>query len=381
MQMFRIEQNLAPIVKWPGGKQSELNSISSALPFTIKNYYEPFVGGGSVYLSIPSSIPAFINDKSSDLMNLYQMIAKQDEAFFDTLNFILNYWQLLENILVEDLDGLLNTFNMYRVKQTEDHDFQEAINDFISRNSTHLEQPLKMHLPQDVSFFIASIRESLHNKMKRMSKLEQKLGQLERDDIHHNLESALKAAFYYYTRHLYNCSAIFNLEAGQQAAIFYFVRENAYASMFRFNNDGLFNIPYGGISYNRKNLRAKVDNLQSPLVKERLANTTFGNMDFADFLMTYPPDAGDFVFLDPPYDTEFSSYDQNTFGQLDQKRLADFLINKCRANFMLVIKSTPFILSLYEGHNLNISSFGKKYMYTVKERNNRDATHLLITNY
>ena len=30
-----------PILKWPGGKERELNSILSSLPKTIENYYEP----------------------------------------------------------------------------------------------------------------------------------------------------------------------------------------------------------------------------------------------------------------------------------------------------------------------------------------------------
>ena len=33
----------------------------------------------------------------------------------------------------------------------------------------------------------------------------------------------------------------------------------------------------------------------------------------------------DFIFLDPPYDTEFSTYAKNEFGKEDQIRLANFL--------------------------------------------------------
>ena len=43
---------LSPLIKYPGGKEKELNYIIPALPVKIDNYYEPFVGGGAVYLSI-----------------------------------------------------------------------------------------------------------------------------------------------------------------------------------------------------------------------------------------------------------------------------------------------------------------------------------------
>src|SRR5690606_28670496 len=98
--------------------------------------------------------------------------------------------------------------------------------------------------------------------------------------------------------------------------------------------------------------------------------------DFWEFLKIHIPQEGDFVFLDPPYDTEFSSYDQNPFGKADQARLANYLIHECKANFMLVIKSTEYILSLYNDKGLNVRPFDKTYLYTVKERNNREVTHL-----
>jgi DNA adenine methylase len=47
----------------------------------------------------------------------------------------------------------------------------------------------------------------------------------------------------------------------------------------------------------------------------------------------------------------------------------------------LVIKNTSFIESIYSGHNLNIKSFDKKYSVSFMNRNNKNAEHLLITNY
>ncbi len=37
------------ILKWPGGKERELYQIKNALPKQIKNYYEPFIGGGRFF--------------------------------------------------------------------------------------------------------------------------------------------------------------------------------------------------------------------------------------------------------------------------------------------------------------------------------------------
>lgn len=182
-------------------------------------------------------------------------------------------------------------------------------------------------------------------------------------------------------RHLYNYVDKYQISQSRYSAIFYYIREHAYAAMFRFNRQGRFNVPYGGKSYNRKDMTSKIENMRSQPVINRFRSATLECMDFIDFFRKHRPESNDFVFLDPPYDSDFSDYDKNAFGMEDQARLACYLLEQCKGNFMLVIKATEYILSLYEGRGLNIRSFDKKYMWTIKERNDRDVTHLMITNY
>ena len=55
---------MKPFIKWPGGKKEELKTITQNLPDKINNFYEPFVGGGAVFLGIEDSDKFYINDKS-----------------------------------------------------------------------------------------------------------------------------------------------------------------------------------------------------------------------------------------------------------------------------------------------------------------------------
>ena len=54
--------------------------------------------------------------------------------------------------------------------------------------------------------------------------------------------------------------------------------------------------------------------------------------DFESFLDKLTLTERDFLFLDPPYDTDFSEYEGKDFDKNDQKRLADFL-KRTRAGF------------------------------------------------
>jgi DNA adenine methylase len=150
--------------------------------------------------------------------------------------------------------------------------------------------------------------------------------------------------------------------------------------MFRYNRRGEFNIPYGGIAYNKKNFRLKVENIFSKDIQWLFKHSRFYNLDFAEFISRVGPRENDFIFLDPPYDSEFSEYDQNAFTKDDQLRLRDVL-SGITAKWMLVIKETDFIRSIYAGPQCRFIEFDKTYTYNVRGRNNRDTRHLIILNY
>ena len=158
--------------------------------------------------------------------------------------------------------------------------------------------------------------------------------------------------------------------------------------MFRYNKSGGFNVPYGGISYNKTNFDKNLSYFSSKKLINHFSKTTFGNRDFYDFMNKYEPEKNDFIFVDPPYDSEFSTYSKNEFVESDQERLANYLINNCKGNFMLVIKNTDLISSLYvqgtktaNKDKIYISSFDKNYSVSFKNRNNKKVQHLVITNY
>ena len=48
-----IQTGLSPIIKWAGGKEKELKYIIPNLP-KFGRFFEPFVGGGSVFMGIKS---------------------------------------------------------------------------------------------------------------------------------------------------------------------------------------------------------------------------------------------------------------------------------------------------------------------------------------
>ncbi len=247
---YRIPR-LSPIIKWAGGKEKELSEILPRIPDNFENYYEPFVGGGSVYFAIDKP-KMFINDKSSELISLYKLIQKQDTVFFERLESINKHWRLIERIVDNHASEFLKIYRDYSLgissKQTSD----DTIIEFVVHHAGEFNGILETSFNINIENFLREIRRNLISKITRMKIIEEKKGLLSEQDVLNNIESALKSAFYMHFRHLYNKTKKYSIDLEFATAIFYFIREFCYASMFRYNREGGFNVPYGGILYNRK---------------------------------------------------------------------------------------------------------------------------------
>ncbi|HET7813075.1 MAG TPA: Dam family site-specific DNA-(adenine-N6)-methyltransferase [Candidatus Baltobacteraceae bacterium] len=124
-------------------------------------------------------------------------------------------------------------------------------------------------------------------------------------------------------------------QSEEAAALFYYLNRTGYNGLCRFNAKGVFNVPFGRyktISYDRDLLQFKT----------ALRDYDFTCSDFETIAL----DDDDFVYADPPYDVEFTSYFAGGFSWDDQKRLAKWLAQH-RGPVVASNQATPRILKLY----------------------------------
>lgn len=378
---YTKERKLDPLVKWAGGKEKELKYIIPNLPTYFENYYEPFVGGGSVYTAIQAK-EYYINDKAHELIDLYKIIVSKDRnTFFNAIEEIIHNWEVLGEISERNQTFFIIIYKDFASGKISKDILSNKIFEFILKNSKEFNGLFSSYFNFNIQNFLKEINKNLVRKTSRMKVLEKEKGKLPDKDILDNIETALKSAFYMHFRHIYNFHKKYELNQAFYTAIFLFIRNYAYSGMFRYNSKGEFNVPYGGIAYNNKNFRKKIEYLKSKPLQQLLSKTNIVNADFEDFFNIHQPTENDFIFLDPPYDTEFSTYAQNDFEKKDQERLSNYLINDCNAKWMMIIKNTDFILNLYTHRNIKISTFDKTYLVSFMNRNNKETEHLLIINY
>jgi DNA adenine methylase len=276
---------------------------------------------------------------------------------------------------------LVDLYYSYRNDKIDNNALKSAIKSFCRDNEQEILDILGGDFKDLPCILIKEVETNLSRKMQRMKVLEKERRELPLKDINDNIETAIKSAVYMNYRYLYNDNSIRCEKEILHCALFFFIRNYAYSGMFRYSSKGEFNVPYGGIAYNSKLMEKKLSYYKTPALLNHFSNTRIYNMDFEKFLRSVNPSENDFVFLDPPYDSEFSTYAQNAFTRDDQIRLANYMINDCKAKWMLIIKNTDFIYSLYNKEGINIRTFDKEYLVSFMNRNDKKVTHLLITNY
>lgn len=370
--------NLSPILKWAGGKEKELKYILPNLP-RFSRYYEPFVGGGSVFAAILAK-EYYINDLSSELITLYRSVANSEPAFFEYAEAIEKTWYNAK-MFFESSSCLLDLYKDYRIGKISKEELLKQLKQFRIDNEQNIIGVFARELSEFAQPLLLEMEINLARKMSRMRVLEEKKHALPEDDLEDNIETAIKSAVYMTFRQMYNDASISQKCPALHCALFFFIRNYSYSGMFRYNDKGEFNVPYGGIGYNGKTMRKKLDYYKSKPLLEHFRNTKIYNLDFEEFLQNAELKEDDFIFLDPPYDSEFSTYAQNEFTREDQKRLATFLLERCPAKWMMIIKNTDFIHQLYHKEGVNIRTFNKEYLVSFMNRNEKKVTHLLITNY
>ena len=352
------------MLKWPGGKTEDLTHIQNdfgyLLPDKIKNYYEPFLGGGAMWLTVGA--PSYVNDLCQELITFYEMIRDQNEEFFRIIEGMTNDWQLLTDIASAEAE------NIYWGKN---HNESMA---FVFPYREQIKEQFFVSIYKKEYFDILS--KSLTDKIKNIQKVRAKKGDLSHEDITKNIEGALKSGYYTMIRNIFNQHKPID---PLKVACFYFLRDYCFASMFRYNKRGRFNVPYGGISYNLKKPNQRVKYWQDSRLIEHLKSSQMSKLDFYDFFQQNVPTKSDFIFVDPPYDSDFSTYAGNQFDRRDQGRLANYLIYECKAKFMNIMKSTTDIKKLYEDKpGVECFYFDKSYSVSFRDRNDRDVSHIIV---
>ena len=164
----------------------------------------------------------------------------------------------------------------------------------------------------------------------------------------------------------------------KRAAEFIYLNKTCWNGLYRVNQNGQFNVPYGRP---RSNYIASEVNIDSCAKALAVPGVSLAIGDFQSVLSNVA--TGDLVFLDPPYVTGhrnngFVDYNEKLFSWSDQERLAETARNlRARGAHVLITNANhASIRQLYQGFQLHCMT--SHSTISGKNRGRRKMSQLLF---
>ena len=223
-----------PVLKWVGGKQNLLTNVLGKFPKKMKNYHEPFLGGGSV------------------LIGILTLIHK-------------NKIEVEDSIYAYDLNPYLIAL-YHNIQQFPEEVYQEL-------------QKLKTKINS-----ISTIKDT--DKVVRKN-IKKKIKAITEENSQETQEM-----FYYWCRKLYNEMSIEEKKSIQGSAYFLFLNKTCFRGLYRVNNQD-FNVPYG--NYKKPEILSlqqirEVSKLLQPVIFQCLSfQNSLETVGQDDFVYLDPP--------------------------------------------------------------------------------------------
>jgi DNA adenine methylase len=196
------------------------------------------------------------------------------------------------------------------------------------------------------------------------------------DDVSSDLARMTKGKDEYYRIRSID---IKTLSPSQRAARFIYLNKLSFNGLYRTNQKGVFNVPFGGEKAGPVPTKESLQRCSKALQRVQLFSGDFG-------LVLERAQPGDFVYLDPPYSVKsrriFNEYDKSSFSTAELKRLRQWLdkLTKLGVVFLLSYAKSSEAKLLMDGYptkeinvRRNIAGFSQ-YRRNAKEwlASNRD---------
>lgn len=167
----------------------------------------------------------------------------------------------------------------------------------------------------------------------------------------------------------------------QRASRTLYLNKTCYNGLFRVNQQGEFNAPFG--RYKNPNI-VNEKTLTAVSAYLNRAQITLQTGDFVQAVAGL--DQTSFVYFDPPYDpisqsASFTGYDQGGFSRSEQIRLKELCdsLNKQGVKFLLSNSATEFILELYRDYDLRMVQAKRSINSNARKRG--AVAEVLVKNY
>lgn len=320
--------NMEALTKWIGSKGKYLEEILPLIPRDVKRYYEPFVGGGSMFLAMPEVERYIIGQPCKELMTMYRE-AQQAEP--DFMGHLRNFNAAWKNIAKQCQKHSAELRKLYA-------DFPEGKNyDYLEY--VHTLNPLLEQISYDAVFpanygqkVLFEMEKRHHFTTRKTQSIGHKLKTPEALDKF--ILTSQKAAVYEYLMELFNLGG---MNRALKSAVLLFLLEFSSNGQYALDEDGEFRPSYGGSLQNDRSLDRAINLIEGQEFRTRMDKTEFHALEMGSLFMKIRPQKDDFLLVDPPIGRLERKVGANTFSAGDMEVVLN-LLEGCKGRWMLLVK-------------------------------------------
>jgi DNA adenine methylase len=305
-----------PCIKWVGGKTQIIEEVLSLFPVEINNYYEPFVGGGSVLFGLLSYVKAgnirltgkiYASDLNVNLIALYLNIRDRPSE------------------LIREISELVTVFNGIATKE---------------------------------------VTEVTTQKVRKTNKVA-------------NITDAImsKESFYYWIRLQFNSLTTDEKMAVRASAMMLFLNKTCFRGVYREGPNG-FNVPYGNYTnpsiYDQEHILAVSELIKNVIFFTSDYATPIANAVNGDFLYFDPPYA-------PENETSFVGYTSDGFRNHEALFTMCDGLRRRNIKFLMSNSHVKLVTDAFRPEHYTIRVISCKRMINSKKPSSK-TDEVLITN-
>ena len=159
-----------------------------------------------------------------------------------------------------------------------------------------------------------------------------------------------------------------------KAALFLYLNRHCYNGLCRYNQSGIFNVPFGRYTKPYFPLKEMIN------FQQKSQKATFIHKDFRQTFANAI--SGDVIYCDPPYapikqESNFSSYTQRKFSEEDQIILAQLAMEATKKNIKVVISNHDTEFTRHHYREAKIKSFPVRRNISCNSANRTPVQELL----
>lgn len=326
-------------INWGRGREKDLETLLPLFPKNIDTLVVPFLGSGDVLLNVNAN--AFTaGDRCDELIDLWRFVSKPQPRLLEMMSLILELWESLPRYC-KGFEG--------RLLDLHDCLVLEEPKDYLALVSDVGEMTKGLSFPEQMTFSFKGWKTEdfcmeLRHQLVAAIELAGKLGITSRPKLQKRMVDAELVALYEYLVYMYNDS---EARPRVKAAILLWTMSCAKGHLFQKDEWENYcpDVDLTGADCSAFRMRMKV--LESPRFLARMKQASFYKRDALALLKGEQPDERDFIFADPPCLYGRRKKKGRFYSKKAQESLADFLLNKTGARWMVILPKQDPIVEKY----------------------------------